>query len=313
MTVIKRNYARAFFTPVSIGFGVFSALAVLFAVTFQPSIYQSIFSQVARGCTQVLSGFFDSGHMPHLIAFGIFILLMTIFAVSFFRQWFMTHRFIRSLTLYSGEMHVRAMTNVVYVDGNTSQCFCAGFFRPKIYISRLAVEMLDEHELYAVITHEERHRVARDPLRSAVMRALTHAFFFIPLARSFERRYHEIKEIAADAEVLAIPDGQQLLARALYKLSPFVEPSPAALAFFSDRTLLDLRIEFMSGHIYIPLPVTWSKIFISVLVLILPFALFIPQSRAETIMETPCHDREIVPVHPFLEQPLRYNFSTLKK
>lgn len=115
----------------------------------------------------------------------------------------------------------------------------------------------------------------------------------------------------ADASALAIPEGKQSLAGALLKFSREAGPAHATLSFFADRTLIDLRIEFMSGHVYIPLPITWSKIMLSLMILLTPFALFIPQSKADTTPTHPCREGGVIQPHPFPAQPLRYDFSTI--
>ncbi len=311
MKTIAEEYRYAFRVPMLLGGSIIAALGTFFLITFQSSFYRTFFSRVIDGCVQTLGIFFDSGHLPHFLAFGGFILLVSIFTISFFRQWFVTHRFLRSLNRYVPSARVNQPGNIIFIEGDTAQCFCAGFIHPKIYLSRRALETLEARELTAVLTHEQRHAVARDPLRSAMLRALAHTFFFLPIVRSYERRYHEVKEIMADAVALGIPGGKQSLAGALLKFSREAAPAHASLSFFADRTLIDLRIEFMSGHVYIPLPLTWSKIIVSCCTIFLLFALLIPSTRAETVVLSPCLSSHVIHDSAH-DQPLRYRFLETK-
>jgi Zn-dependent protease with chaperone function len=77
--------------------------------------------------------------------------------------------------------------------------FCAGWLRPRIFVSRAALERLSEAELDAVLAHERHHRARRDPLRLAVGRVLSHAVFFLPVLRPLQARHGDVAELRADA------------------------------------------------------------------------------------------------------------------
>jgi hypothetical protein len=77
--------------------------------------------------------------------------------------------------------------------------FCAGWLRPRIFVSRAAVQQLSEAELEAVLAHERHHRARRDPLRLAVGRVLSHALFFLPVLRPLQARHGDVAELRADA------------------------------------------------------------------------------------------------------------------
>ena len=96
------------------------------------------------------------------------------------------------------------------------QAFCAGYLRPRIYISQAALDLLTQDELDAVLAHEHHHRRVRDPLRLACGRILSQALFFVPALRALFHRYADLAELNADgAAVRAGAGGRAALASAL--------------------------------------------------------------------------------------------------
>jgi beta-lactamase regulating signal transducer with metallopeptidase domain len=85
------------------------------------------------------------------------------------------------------------------IDAVVPLAFCAGWLRPRVYLSTAAVERLSDSELHAVLAHEQHHRALRDPLRLAVSRVLCQALFFLPVLRPLHDRYGDVAELTADA------------------------------------------------------------------------------------------------------------------
>lgn len=113
------------------------------------------------------------------------------------------------------------------------QAFCAGVFRPRVYLSAVARERLSETELRAVIAHEGHHARCRDPLRLFVARILADALFFVPALHRLERRYAELAELAADEAAVRV-GGSAALASALLKLGASDHPE-ARVALAPER------------------------------------------------------------------------------
>ena len=109
---------------------------------------------------------------------------------------------------------VGAHEDAIVIASATPLAFCAGWLRPRIFVSRAAVERLSADELNAVLAHERHHRARRDPLRLAVGRVLCHALFFLPVLRPLHARESEVAELRADAAAAAEVDAAPL-ARAL--------------------------------------------------------------------------------------------------
>jgi hypothetical protein len=115
----------------------------------------------------------------------------------------------------------------VLVESQRPKAFCAGYLRPRIYLSRGALEQLSEAELGAVLAHERLHVRRRDPVRLLVARALADALFFIPVLRRTAERYEVLGELAADEEAVTLAANRGALASALLKFDEGAnEPAP---------------------------------------------------------------------------------------
>ena len=135
------------------------------------------------------------------------------------------------------------------------------------------------------MTHEKHHLTSGDPAFGHAGRLAR--FFFLPVIRSLEMRHKTVKEIAADAEALKVPNGRLALAGALYKLtapssSLSGEPAAIGLSLFAQRSVFDLRVALLAGQSFKPAPLAWSKIISSVLVLTVFSFVIVPNTHAET-------------------------------
>lgn len=93
--------------------------------------------------------------------------------------------------------------------------FCAGYLRPRIYVSAGAIDRLGSSELDAVLAHERHHQDRRDPLRICVVRTLSDALFFLPVLRRLAVRYEALAELAADESAVRGSGSPQPLAAAM--------------------------------------------------------------------------------------------------
>jgi len=106
--------------------------------------------------------------------------------------------------------------HVVVIADPRPQAFCAGYLRPRVYISQAALKLLGDAELQAVLAHEHHHRQVRDPLRLACGRIISQALFFLPALRALFGRYSDLAELNADrAAVRTGAGGREALASAL--------------------------------------------------------------------------------------------------
>jgi hypothetical protein len=137
-----------------------------------------------------------------LAALGAAVLIVTVRAA--WRQFYAHRRLVRALPV-SGRLAEHS--TVFVVDAATPLAFCAGWLRPRVYVSTAVLERLSDSELRAVLAHEQHHGALRDPLRLAVSRVLCQALFFLPVLRSLHDRYADVAELTADAAALEATDG----------------------------------------------------------------------------------------------------------
>ncbi|PZR93655.1 MAG: hypothetical protein DLM67_13380 [Candidatus Nephthysia bennettiae] len=83
-----------------------------------------------------------------------------------------------------------------------SVAFCAGVFRPAVYLSVGVYGRLDQAQLEAVLLHELDHAVRREPVRRAVWRALREVAFFLPVLEWVLERRIERSELVADRRAI---------------------------------------------------------------------------------------------------------------
>src|SRR4051812_29164837 len=146
---------------------------------------------------------------------------------------------LRSLTI-TGER-----CGAVVFAGERPVAFCAGYVRPRVYISRAAVASVSDDELRAVLAHEDEHRRRRDPLRLACARVLCDALFFLPVLRALRDRSAALAELLADDAAVAASAG---------------DPAPLAAAMLTFGTgprgtvvgIAPERVDYLMGR-----PLTW--------------------------------------------------------
>lgn len=150
---------------------------------------------------------------------SVAVALLALRAVT--REWRALRRFQRT-ERPSGTVTV-AGRRLLVVDDETLRAYCAGWWRPAIYVSSGAVAQLDRDEFEAVVAHEAHHADRRDPLRLLVVKVLGEALFFVPVLRHLRKRYAALAEIAADEAAVAASGDPQPLASALLRFgqTPF--------------------------------------------------------------------------------------------
>jgi hypothetical protein len=137
-----------------------------------------------------------------LAALGAVVLIVTVRAA--WRQIRVHRRLLRALPV-AGALPDHPSVSVIHAA--PPMAFCAGWLRPRVYVSTGALECLSGDELRAVLAHEQHHRVVRDPLRLAVSRVLCQALFFLPVLRPLHDRYGDVAELSADAAALDATGG----------------------------------------------------------------------------------------------------------
>ena len=96
---------------------------------------------------------------------------------------------------------------------NAPNLFVAGLWRPRLFISRGAIETLDAQEMQAAIRHELAHAQRQDNLKQIVVR-----FCAFPAMASLDKQWLRAAEIAADDRSVTDELGAADLAAALIKV-----------------------------------------------------------------------------------------------
>jgi hypothetical protein len=137
-----------------------------------------------------------------LAALGGAVLIVT--ARAGWRQFRAHRRLVRGLPVAGALAQHPA---VLVVNAAAALAFCAGWLRPRVYVSTAVLERLSDRELRAVLAHEQHHGALRDPLRLAISRVLCQALFFLPVLRPLHDRYADVAELNADAAALEASGG----------------------------------------------------------------------------------------------------------
>jgi hypothetical protein len=170
---------------------------------------------------------------------------------SVLRQWWSTGAALRTLEKESQGLppslaHLLARNGlcarVVITPSPRPVAFTAGLMSPRIVISAGLLDTLAANELEAVLLHEYSHLSHKDPVYVAVGRALSAAFFYLPIVCGLIRRHQVAVELAADQDVIAQQGGELSLASAMTKI---LRPSPVqtGASCFSGAT--DLRLSYL--------------------------------------------------------------------
>ncbi|HXD67981.1 MAG TPA: M56 family metallopeptidase [Solirubrobacteraceae bacterium] len=177
-----------------------------------------------------------------LALLGGAVLLVT--ARAAWRQVLATRRMTRSLPVIR---RLAGHPSVLLIDTDAPAAFCAGWLRPRVYVSTGVLDRLSDRELQAVLAHEGQHWALRDPLRLAVGRVLCQALFFLPVIGALHSDYADAAELTADAAALVALDGAGgALASAMLTLGATGSDGEVAV---SSR-----RVDALLGH-----PVGWQR------------------------------------------------------
>jgi bla regulator protein blaR1 len=109
---------------------------------------------------------------------------------------------------------------VLVIDDDRPEAFCAGLWRPRVYITSGALAVLDAPAVHAVLAHERHHARRRDPLRLAASRVIARSLFFLPAVRELRRGQQVLVEMSAEESAVNDAAGDRsALARAMIGFS----------------------------------------------------------------------------------------------
>ena len=149
----------------------------------------------------------------------------------------------RRLTRRLARLHPAPRDGVLVIDDKRLESFCAGLWRPRVYITSGALAVLDAPALRAVLAHERHHARRRDPLRLAASRVIARSLFFLPAVRELRRGHQLLVEMSADETAVSDAAGDRsALARAMLSFS---EAPEAGGSSGVDPT----RVDYLLGEL----------------------------------------------------------------
>lgn len=211
-------------------------LAVTVAVTRIEFAVPSV-GQLLDACRRWTIADVDAQSVLLLALGSIGLAVMALTLRSFSAQARAGRRFARRLEGLPG---LPGVANGFVVNDDQPHAFCFGLLRPRVFVSRGAIEFLDRQELDAVIAHELHHARRRDPLRLLVARGLAEGLFFMPVLRHLVDRCAAVAELDADGAAVRATGGPQALASALLALES--HPGPLAVGIAPER------VDRLLGH-----------------------------------------------------------------
>ncbi|HEY0931201.1 MAG TPA: M56 family metallopeptidase [Gemmatimonas sp.] len=150
-------------------------------------------------------------------------------------------------------------TRVRVVEGLPMPAFTTGWWRPRVYLAQSLLDganALSDEEVVAVLAHEAEHVRRRDPLRFALLRALSRTLFWIPAIGAIAEDIADEAEIHADDAASRRTD-PLTLAGALVKLGAWrIAPPHTRIAGdvvgFVRGGILDRRVRRLAGEGFAP-------------------------------------------------------------
>ena len=157
--------------------------------------------------------------------------------------------------------------DLLVIDDERPEAFCAGLVRPRVYVTTGALALLDDPSLRAVLGHERQHARRRDPLRLAAARVITRSLFFVPGVRALRQTHELLAELSADETAIQGAAGDRsALARAMLTFDG------AGAASGIDPA----RVDYLLGDLSSPrFPLLMSAAAVGVLALIVTLAVLV--------------------------------------
>jgi len=160
------------------------------------------------------------------IGIGLPLAIASVFAWMGRIVWVLTRASVRTRALpISGHMPDALRVAMARTGVNCVTClaadspaaFCAGAFRPRLFVSDGLVRRLGPDELDVVLLHEREHARRYEPLVRAALDSAAQVLFYVPLIRWFSRHHVEDSELHADRAALE-RKGPHPVAAALWAL-----------------------------------------------------------------------------------------------
>lgn len=187
-----------------------------------------------------------------------------------FRKKIVEHRN-RELSNIINRLFNRHNQDIIIIDHEQSLAFTMGFRKPFIVLSSGLIEILEKHELEAVVEHESFHQKNYDSLKICILQVISQALWFIPITKWCYQNYKIISEVLADEYAIKKMGSELSLGSALLKLikNCFNGNNAPVLVHFSDESVNYRLQQLVEPNRDIPVKLEPKAIMISAHVILL--------------------------------------------
>ncbi|MDQ6883365.1 MAG: M56 family metallopeptidase [Candidatus Dormibacteraeota bacterium] len=133
----------------------------------------------------------------------------------------------------------RTQLPIACIEGSVPAAFATGVLRPRIVVTTALLQSLQADQVDAVLWHEARHVARRDPLRRAMLRALSEVYFCVPAIRGWMEQQLVASELAADRAAIERV-GRRAVAQALLTVRDIPFEAVAAFAGTAEARVAQL-------------------------------------------------------------------------
>jgi beta-lactamase regulating signal transducer with metallopeptidase domain len=209
-----------------------------------------------------------------LIAYSVIITLLKITQQYIRSQRFKARLMTLSnerLTLQLNQEFKRNEDDLIVIEHNESMAFTLGLRKPLIVLSSGLIELLDRHELEAVIEHESFHQNNHDSMRIFILQVISQSLWFIPLTRWTYQNGKIMSELLADEYAIRKTGSELGLSSALLKLirSFFSTQAAPTMSHFAEESVNFRLQQLLTPQRKLPVQLEMTSMLISLYMLIL--------------------------------------------
>lgn len=275
---------------------LFSGLILLLGMVVLLTLQK--FTPLLWHATYYCQSFIETYMIPipfyiNLIPFALLFIIVSLAVIKFTlantRVYVLQHKLKNKIVLQNKPKKIIKRLGLeektIIIKSNKYFAYCMGIRSPKIYVSTGLVKSLSEHELEAVLRHEQYHLENHDTFTMTIASIAQSLFPFFPLIGDLIKKYRIEREIKADAFAIRKSGSSLPLISALQKLLATPSTQNLAFAAIADHDTLEPRIHSLLNRKYMQ-----RQFRIKHLVISLFSAAFIG-----VIIATPVHAKEIHP------------------
>ena len=211
---------------------IFYLIHLLFNINIDVNIFQYCLQWIKEN---------SKGHVSvefFLIGFLGYTLMVTLWKIG--RQAILTYNLKNKL----GSLYLKRWDkNILLLNSEDCLAFTMGLFRPQIVLSKGIFQQFDEHEIEAIILHEEYHLKHYDPLKIFIVTVLSDGMAYIPVMKELLYRYKTYTELLADQYAMEKMGTTVKLGSALLKLIKQKSESLSIVTAPFAENAVNLRIK----------------------------------------------------------------------